>query len=100
MKALIKKKFGPCPECKTSLLHNCVKVGVRVVMHDGKHNPFEIWNADLYRCPKCEAFIITDWASAPQWTRENTPDLAGLVKEMAMRGDCIFYLPNKKRRAA
>lgn len=99
MKALIKKKFGPCPECKTSLLHHCVKVGVRVVMVDAKKNPVEIWNADLYRCPKCEAFVMTDWGSVPNWTHANTPDLAGLVREMAQHGDMVVYVP-KGRRAA
>lgn len=98
MKALIKKKFGPCPECKTSLLHHCVKVGVRVVV-GGKKNPVEIWNADLYRCPKCDCFVLTDWGSVPQWTRDNTPDLAGLVESMAQRGDTVIYLPEGRRAA-
>ena len=64
-KFLVSREFGPCPECKSELLHHCVKNGVKFVQGGRKH-PIAVWNCDLYKCPGCESFVITDFAERPK----------------------------------
>ncbi|HAS55344.1 MAG TPA: hypothetical protein DCS42_15055 [Nitrospiraceae bacterium] len=90
-KVLLDKKRSykhslPCPECGTSLLHNCVRNGVRYV--DGtKENPKRIWNADLYKCAGCGILVLTDFGWPSQWNKKNTPDLQALLDYWKKRAD-------------
>ena len=47
-KFLVSREFGPCPECKSELLHHCVKNGVKFVQ-GGRKDPIAVWNCDLYK---------------------------------------------------
>ncbi len=63
------KKFT-CPACKkASLLHNCVENGVKLAVL-ATEELVQIWEADLYRCPGCGEFVLTDFGKKPQWTKE------------------------------
>ncbi len=82
----------PCPQCDTSLLHNCIKNGVLYV--DGpKDKPLSIWNADLYKCPTCGNLVLTDFGWPSQWNKKNTPDMQALLDGWKGRGgnDVIVY---------
>ncbi len=88
-----KRKYGdtlPCPQCGTSLLHNCMKNAVRFVTGNPL-NPQRIWNADLYHCPKCRSLVLTDFGRVSQWNRQNTPFLGGQLDELIRSGDVVVY---------
>ena len=69
----------PCPQCGTSLLHNCIKNGVKYIQgHQGK--PEKIWNADLYKCPACKNLVLTDFGRVSEWNRTSVPAEMNLQK--------------------
>lgn len=88
---LVRKEFGPCPKCKSGLLHHCIHNGVRMVI-GSKESP-QIWNADLYRCPGCGAQVLTDFGVRAEWTKKNTPDIKGMAAELEKKGDVVVYAP-------
>lgn len=89
---LVRKKFGPCPKCKAVLLHHCIRNGVRIVM-GGEEEPTHIWNADLYRCPGCGSYVLTDFGIRAEWTKKNTPDIKGMAARLKEEGDMVVFAP-------
>jgi len=41
------------------------KNGVMVEEHRGQNEPYKIWNADLWKCPKCGFELIAGFGSRP-----------------------------------
>ncbi len=56
-----------CVKCQVELKPS--QIGVVVVdMVGGK--PYQIWNADVYKCPKCGVEIVQAFATAPMMNHE------------------------------
>ncbi len=79
----------PCPKDGTSLLYNCLRVGVRFVAGQ-KGKPERIWNADLYHCPTCHNLVLTDFGSVSQWNKKNTTNLITKIAELQLV-DPVLY---------
>ncbi len=91
-KLLIRRKFGKCPECKSNLLHHCVKNGVNFVQ-GGRENPTAIWNADIYHCPGCGNLVLTDFADRPKITFTDEPAWfrTQYIEALKNEGEIVIY---------
>lgn len=69
----------PCPQCGRSLLHGCIKNGVRYVQ-GRKGRPEKIWNADLHKCD-CGILVLTDFGRVSEWNKKTViaPGLQELI---------------------
>ncbi len=56
-----KRQLIYCPNCNGPLSDCRIYIGIKYVV-GSKDNPSQIWNADLYRCGKCQEFVVTDFA--------------------------------------
>ncbi len=89
----------PCPNDKTSLLHNCMRNGVKYVI-GSEEKPKRIYNCDLYKCPACHSLVLTDFGRRAEWNEANTPDMPALIRRWKDLGIIVVFENDVKRRAA
>ena len=68
--------YGPgyaCATCSTMLRPRKNDITVHVTMSDGQ--PYQIWSADLWECPKCGTQVVLGYGQHA-WAEHYQPDFA------------------------
>ena len=76
-----------CRKCEVEF--KVIKNGVIVVEHfNTPPEPYKLWEADLYKCPKCNAEIVTGLAQEP-FLEHFQGNIGKKVAELKQHGSII-----------
>ncbi len=68
------------PLCGCKLTMSVTKIGVSVIVYAYfPPQPYQVWQADLFQCPKCGSIVVANFADQP--TQSFDPEFSQVVEK-------------------